>query len=62
MEMWHLGTWSVGVVGWVGVGLEDLRGLSQPEWFCDSMKDANDYYSAEILKEVDRLWKQKANQ
>lgn len=21
MEMWHRGTWLVGVVGWVGVGL-----------------------------------------
>ena len=28
VEMWHWGTWSVGMVGWVGVGLDDLSGLS----------------------------------
>jgi len=33
-EMWHSGTWSVGMVGWVGHG--DLRSLFQPECFCDS--------------------------
>ena len=38
MEMWHWGTWSMGAVGWVGVGLGDLSGLFQPEWFGDSMK------------------------
>lgn len=25
------GTWSVGTVGWVGVGFVDLRGLPQPQ-------------------------------
>jgi len=35
--MWHLGTWfsRCGGVG-VTVGPDDLRGLSQPDWFCDS--------------------------
>lgn len=38
--MWHSGPWSA----WQGgdqskVGLNDLRGPSQPEWFCDSWKD-----------------------
>jgi len=28
--------WSVGMVVWAGVGLGDLRGLSQPERFDDS--------------------------
>ena len=28
MEMWHRGMWSVGVVGWVGLG--EFRGLLQP--------------------------------
>jgi len=27
----------VGMVGWAGVGLGDLRGLFQPEWFSDSL-------------------------
>jgi len=27
VEMWHGGTWSVGMVGWIGVGHGDLRGL-----------------------------------
>jgi len=38
MEMWHWGTRSVGNIGgrWM-VGLGDLRGLFQPEWFCDSL-------------------------
>ena len=27
LEMWHLGTRSVGMLGWVGVGLGDLGGL-----------------------------------
>jgi len=30
MGMWHRGTWAVGMVGWVGVGPGDLRGLFQP--------------------------------
>ena len=30
VEMWHWGTWLVGTVGWVGVGLGELRGLFQP--------------------------------
>ena len=34
--MWHWGMWSVGMVGWVGVGLGDLRGHFYPEWFYDS--------------------------
>ena len=29
--------WAVGMVGWVGLGLGDLRGLVQPECFCDSV-------------------------
>jgi len=37
MEMWHWGTWSVGMVGWVGVGLDHLRGLFQLQCFYDSM-------------------------
>ena len=28
--MWHTGIWPLGVVGWVGVGRGDLRGLFQP--------------------------------
>lgn len=34
--MWHLWTWFTGGHGGVGliVGLNDLRGLLQPEWFC----------------------------
>ena len=36
-QQWHWGTWAVGMVGWVGLGLGDLRGLFQPEWFSDSM-------------------------
>ena len=32
--MWHLGTWSVVMVGWVGVGLDGLLGHVQ---LCDSM-------------------------
>jgi len=32
MEMWHWGTWSVAMVEWAGVGLDDLSGLSQPWW------------------------------
>lgn len=35
-EMWHCGLWFVAMVGWVGVGLGDLRGLFQPEGICDS--------------------------
>ena len=39
MEMWHWGTWSVGMVGvgwgWTG----DLRHLFQPWWFCDSKRN-----------------------
>ena len=31
MEMWHSGTRLVGMVGWVGVGLGDLRDLFQPQ-------------------------------
>ena len=34
MEMWHCGMWSVGMVGWVGVG--DLRALFQLQWSYDS--------------------------
>jgi len=34
MWMWHLETRPVGTVGWVGVGLGDLRGLFNPN---DSM-------------------------
>ena len=34
--MWHWGTWSVGMVGWAGVGREDLRGFLQPQWSYDS--------------------------
>lgn len=30
MEMWRLGTWSVGTVGLSGVGLGDPVGLLQP--------------------------------
>lgn len=29
MEMWHRGTWLVGMGGWGGVGLGDLSGLFQ---------------------------------
>jgi len=36
MEMWYWGMWSVGMVGWVGVGLGELGGLFQPSWFYDS--------------------------
>jgi len=36
MEIWHWGTWAVGVVGGAGVGLHDHRGLYQPQWFHDS--------------------------
>jgi len=35
VELWHLRMWSVGMVGWVGIG--HLGGLFQPRWFCDSM-------------------------
>ena len=37
MEMWHWGMWAVGMleVRWLGLG--DLGGLFQPEWFDDSM-------------------------
>ena len=31
------GMWSVGMVGWAGVGLCDLSGLFQLYWFCDSL-------------------------
>ena len=31
MEMWQWGTLSVGIVGWVGVGLGGLRHFFQPE-------------------------------
>jgi len=27
---WHLGTWLVGMMGWVGLELGDLGGLFQP--------------------------------
>jgi len=37
MGIWHWGTWSVGILVWVGVGLGGLRALLQPEWFCDSI-------------------------
>lgn len=30
MEMWHRGMQSVGMVGWIEVGLGDLDGLFQP--------------------------------
>jgi len=33
-EMWHLWTWSVGMMGCVG--LRDLRGLFQSQWLYDS--------------------------
>ena len=35
MEMWHWGTWAVGMVGRAGVGHGDLRVLFQHEWFHD---------------------------
>jgi len=31
VEMWHLRPWSMGMVGWVGLGLGDLSGLFQPQ-------------------------------
>lgn len=37
MWMWHLGTWVSGGLGSAGlkIGLDDLRGLVQPKWFCE---------------------------
>lgn len=35
LEMWHLGTWSLGMVGWVGIGFGGLGGLFQPSLFYD---------------------------
>ena len=37
--MWHLGTWFSGGLGSVRfmVGPDDLKGLFQPKYFCDSM-------------------------
>ena len=35
--MWHWGMRAVGMVGWAGVGLNDLGDLFQPPWFCDSI-------------------------
>lgn len=37
VEMWHWGSWAVGMVSWAGVGFGNLRCLSQPEWLCNSI-------------------------
>ena len=37
LEMWLWGTRSVGMVGWIGVGLDDLSGLFQPYWYYDNV-------------------------
>lgn len=37
-ELWHCRTWSLGMVGWAGVRPGDLRGVFQPEWFCDCVQ------------------------
>jgi len=39
----------VGLVGWAGVGLGDLRDLFQPEWFCDSILRFYNQLVAEIM-------------
>jgi len=36
VEMWHWRTRAVGMVGWAGVGIGDLRAIFQPQWCCDS--------------------------
>ena len=42
VQIWHLGTWFSGGLGSVRftVGLNVLKGLFQPKWFCDSINSA----------------------